>query len=141
MNSAIETRNNFFNNISDSSLAVFLSRIGYNSHPINEDSGLTRYYHSIQSLPFVYKATKYNDKDSSILQINGPVDNTRNLNLKLDDKSYCIKAGDTLTIIDTLTARKDSTWCWQRLIITKMIIYFGTIPSIDERLQLFFSSF
>lgn len=129
--SHVEKRDNFINNISDNCQAIFLSKVRYNRHYINEDRGYATSYNEIKTFPFDFKSTWYNDKDSSCLHISNPVGSSENLILKLDADSYSIKAGDTLTIVDTLMARKDSTYCWVQMIITKEIINFGIIPTTE----------
>lgn len=132
----INRQKSFASNISDNCQTVFLSKVNRNRcFPIDVSGELS--HHEIQTSPFIFKATSYNG-DSSSLYIENPAENSEYLNLKVNNRSYCIKAGDTLTVIDTLTTRIDSTYCWEQLIITKQITNFGLLTLTDDRLTIFF---
>lgn len=137
-NIRIDEKNNFAHNVSNNCQAVFLSRIWHAYRPVNKDIGGGTFHHEILTYPFLYKATSYNSKDSSSLTIDKPLDDSEYLDLKLNGKSYSIKAGDSLTVMDTLMTRIDSTYCWIQLIVTKQIINFGLISLTDDRLTFFF---
>jgi len=53
---------------------------------------------------------------------------TEDVNLRVDEKSYCVRKGETLILTDTLMGSRDSTWCRQELIVTRRIENLGKLP-------------
>lgn len=103
---------------------IILTTQGINRRPIRNDIGGGKGRYSIEQFPFTFKTTKYNDLDSFQIVIDS-ITAKHILFARIDAQNYQINPGDSVIRIDSIIARIDSTFCFQKITITQKILNTG----------------
>jgi hypothetical protein len=123
-NIAINNLQFFTSKLTADNAAVLLTKCGHNTYPINNDVSDKIENTSFSKTPYTFTTTTYTNSDSFHITINS-IFPDKSISLNIGDKQYLIKSNDSLTVIDTLQARKDETFCYRQIIVTQTFRNFG----------------
>jgi hypothetical protein len=116
-------RTEFINKISTDAKAVAFVDCGINIFMVG-DLGGAQHAFDVENAPFTYKTTKYNARDSAVITVSN-IAPTGSSSMSCNGNQFTIAPLDSISFTDTLYARPDSTWCYQKIIITHTFINHG----------------